>query len=451
MYKKDYNAPSPVSDYSPPGPGPDVAISVKNLGKKYHLYDSPKHRLKEALHPFRKKYHREFWALRNVSFELRRGESIGIIGKNGSGKSTLLQMLCGILQPTEGDIVVNGRVSALLELGAGFNPEFTGRDNVYMNGAIRGFTREEMDDRFQAIADFADIDEFIEQPVKTYSSGMYVRLAFSTAVIFEPDILIVDEALAVGDLQFQKKCREKMNEFKRRGITVILVSHSMSDISTMCQIAIFLRNGEPVFIGNASDAINAYSFEESRAEMKKAVTAASHEEKPSLEEAKASQKKKSEELARSYGGNKGGTSDIFISNVFCYQKGRDKNIPEIYFGKNIIIEFDYDTVRGIERPIFRVTFSITGYKFFASIDSQDMGLSIPLLEGKGKVVMEINNPNLYPQTYKVNVAVTTEYVNSHLFFWNEAASFLIRPPEGRCMAYPTAIVQLESDFALQRL
>src|SRR5208337_649170 len=155
---------------------PDVAISVKNLSKKYHLYDSPQHRLKEALHPFRKKYHREFWALKDVSFDIKRGDTIGIIGKNGSGKSTLLQIICGVLQPSSGDVVTDGRISALLELGAGFNPEFTGRQNVYLNGAIKGFTKEEMDERFDDIAAFADIGDFIDQPVKTYSSGMYVRL-----------------------------------------------------------------------------------------------------------------------------------------------------------------------------------------------------------------------------------------------------------------------------------
>lgn len=174
----------------------DVTISVRNLSKSYKMYPTPKERLKELLHPFGKKYHQEFWALRDVSFEIKKGECIGILGRNGSGKSTLLQLLCGILQPTEGEIKTNGRISALLELGAGFSPQFTGRENVYMNGALMGFTKEEMDERLNAIAEFADIGEFIDQPVRTYSSGMFVRLAYACAVNVEPDILIVDEALA---------------------------------------------------------------------------------------------------------------------------------------------------------------------------------------------------------------------------------------------------------------
>lgn len=422
----------------------DVAISVKNLSKKYRLYDSPKHRLKEALHPFKKKFHREFWALRNVSFELKKGDSIGIIGKNGSGKSTLLQMLCGVLQPTDGEIIVNGRISALLELGAGFNPDFTGKDNAYMNGAIKGYTREEMDEKFQDIAQFADIGDFINQPVKTYSSGMYVRLAFATAVIFDPDILIIDEALAVGDLRFQKKCREKMNEFKSRGITIILVSHSMSDISTMCQTALFLKNGEPVLIGPASEAINAYTFEENKAEAKKI------EEKPvqsvkekSLPAINGVERKS---LPTVPGGNIGGTHDIFVSNLICYKKGGEKSVSEIEFGKNIMIEFDYEAVNRIEVPIFRINFSITGYRFFANIDSTDAGLNVPFIEGKGKITLEIKRPNLYPQAYKINIAVVTKNINSHLFFWIEAASFVVKAPKNKYMSYPTAIVELDSEI-----
>jgi homopolymeric O-antigen transport system ATP-binding protein len=243
-----------------------IAISVRNLSKKYHLYDSPQHRLKEALHPFRKKYHREFWALRNVSFELRRGEGLGIIGKNGSGKSTLLQILCGILQPTEGDVWVNGKISALLELGGGFNPEFTGRDNVYMNGALMGFTREEMDRRFDAILDFAEIGEFIDQPVRNYSSGMYVRLAFAAAINVDPDILIVDEALAVGDIFFQQKCHERIEELIRNGITVLMVSHDMGSIEKYSSKVLLLDHGGCSFLGNPNEAVLRYQALDSKSQ-----------------------------------------------------------------------------------------------------------------------------------------------------------------------------------------
>ncbi len=230
----------------------ETVIAVKNLSKSYRMYNSPAERLKELIHPFKKKYHKEFWALKDVSFEVKKGESIGIIGRNGSGKSTLLQLLCGVLQPTSGTVTVNGRVSALLELGAGFSPEFTGRDNVYMNGALMGINREEMDSRFAEIAAFADIGEFIEQPVKTYSSGMYVRLAFACAVNVEPEILIVDEALSVGDVRFQKKCYDKINALKKAGATIILVTHG--GIKGLVTKGVVLERGERLFAGDAAEA-----------------------------------------------------------------------------------------------------------------------------------------------------------------------------------------------------
>jgi lipopolysaccharide transport system ATP-binding protein len=236
----------------------NIAISVKNLSKKYRLYDSPQHRLKEALHPFRKKYHRDFWALKDVSFEIRKGETVGIVGRNGSGKSTLLQIICGILQPSEGEALVRGRISALLELGAGFNPEFTGRENVYMSGAVLGFAREEMDHRFADIAAFADIGDFVDQPVKTYSSGMYVRLAFSVSINVDPEILIVDEALSVGDEAFQRKCFSRINDFKKRGKTILFVSHAASTIVELCDRAVLIDQGELLLSGLPKTVVSRY-------------------------------------------------------------------------------------------------------------------------------------------------------------------------------------------------
>jgi len=222
----------------------NIAISVRNLSKKYQLYETPIHRLKEAMHPFKKKYHREFWAVRDVSFEAMQGETVGILGQNGSGKSTLLQMICGTLTPTLGNVIVNGRVSALLELGAGFNPQFTGRENVYMNGAIMGFSSQEIDARFEEIASFADIGDFLSQPVKTYSSGMYVRLAFAVAINVDPMILIVDEALSVGDAKFQRKCYAKLEDFRKKDVTILFVSHDINTIIQICNRAILLDKGQ---------------------------------------------------------------------------------------------------------------------------------------------------------------------------------------------------------------
>ena len=235
-----------------------IAISIKGVSKKYRLFNSPQERVKEALHPFKKKYHKEFWALKDVNFDVLKGATVGIIGRNGSGKSTLLQIICSVLQPTSGSVIANGKISALLELGAGFNPEFTGRENVILNGVIKGFSKEEMKERLPLIEEFADIGEFIDQPVKIYSSGMFVRLAFAAAININPDILIVDEALAVGDAKFQHKCYGKFLEFQKTGKTIIFVTHDTSAVVKHCDSAILLEKGKVIEIGEPKVIANYY-------------------------------------------------------------------------------------------------------------------------------------------------------------------------------------------------
>jgi len=237
----------------------DISISLKDITKTYKLYNSHAERVKETFHPFRKKYHRPFNALNGISLDAKTGETIGIIGRNGSGKSTLLQIISGILKPTAGIVEVAGRVSALLELGAGFNPEFTGRQNVYINAAILGLQHEEIEASFHDIDAFADIGEFIDQPVKTYSSGMYVRLAFATAVSVKPDILLVDEALAVGDTIFQAKCFAKFKEFQNKGITIVFVTHALDFITQYCSAAYLLEMGEVYASGPPKDVVDEYN------------------------------------------------------------------------------------------------------------------------------------------------------------------------------------------------
>jgi len=236
----------------------NIALKVSRVTKTFRLFSSHSERLKESLHPLRKKYHRPFEALSNVSFEVKRGETVGIIGRNGSGKSTLLQIICGILQPTAGSASVNGRVSAILELGAGFNPEFTGRENVFVNGAILGLRREEIESRLDGIASFADIGDFFDQPVKTYSSGMVVRLAFAVAVSVEPDILVVDEALAVGDEAFQRKCFSRIQTIREKGGTILFVSHSGSTVVEICDWAMLLDRGELLMVGEPKKVVSTY-------------------------------------------------------------------------------------------------------------------------------------------------------------------------------------------------
>lgn len=222
----------------------NISISVNNLTKTYRIFGNPGDRIKQSMSFGLKKYHREFTAIKDVSFEVKKGETIGIIGHNGSGKSTLLQLICGILKPTSGTVEVNGRVSALLELGAGFNPEFTGRENVYFQGALMGLTKEEMENRFDDIAAFADIGEFIDQPVRVYSSGMFVRLAFSVAAHVEPEVLVIDEALSVGDMVFQERSIRKMHDLLNGGCSLVFVSHEFSAIKSLCKHALLLENGK---------------------------------------------------------------------------------------------------------------------------------------------------------------------------------------------------------------
>ncbi len=234
------------------------AITVESVSKKYDLYDSPSDRLKEALHPLRKKYSRDFWALRNISFSVRKGEAVGIIGRNGSGKSTLLKIITGVLTPTSGRVRVQGNVLSLLELGAGFNPELSGLENIFFYGAILGYSGQYMQDKLEQILEFANIGEFVSQPVKNYSSGMYVRLAFSVIANMDADVLVIDEALAVGDELFQRKCFSRIESMMADGVTVLFVSHSGGIIIELCDRALLLDAGEKIAIGVPKAVVGSY-------------------------------------------------------------------------------------------------------------------------------------------------------------------------------------------------
>ncbi len=253
----------------------NTAIKVTNLTKVYHLYDKPQDRLKEALNPFKKSYHHDFYAMHDVTFEIKKGETVGIIGKNGAGKSTLLKMITGVLTPSSGSVETYGKISSLLELGAGFNPDMTGMENIYLNGTLMGFEREEMESKIPAILEFADIGEFIHQPVKMYSSGMFARLAFSVSINVEPDILIVDEALSVGDMAFQMKCFKKFQEFQAQGRTILFVTHGLDTIIRYCNRGIVIDEGKMVFDDSPKMAVDAF---------KKVLSGNFYEEKKSNEE-----------------------------------------------------------------------------------------------------------------------------------------------------------------------
>ena len=236
----------------------NLAISVKGVTKIYQLYDRPLDRLKEALSLTKKKLHKDFFALDRLSFEVKKGQTVGIIGTNGSGKSTILKIITGVLTPTEGTVEVDGNISALLELGAGFNSDYTGMENIYMNGTMMGFSREEMEQKIPDILEFADIGDFVNQPVKTYSSGMFVRLAFALAINVDPEILIVDEALSVGDVFFQSKCYARMEEMMKNGTTILMVSHDMGSIIKYCDKVVLLNRGKFIAEGDAGEMVDLY-------------------------------------------------------------------------------------------------------------------------------------------------------------------------------------------------
>ena len=236
----------------------NIAIKVNKLTKVYHLYDKPQDRLKEALNPFNKSYHHDFYAMNDVSFEIKKGETVGILGKNGAGKSTLLKMITGVLTPTSGTVETQGTIASLLELGAGFNPEMTGMENIFLNGTLMGFTKEQMAAKVDDILAFADIGEFIDQPVKMYSSGMFARLAFSVSINADPDILIIDEALSVGDMAFQMKCYKKFQEFQDAGKTILFVTHGLDTVIRYCSSGLVIDNGKLIFEDTAKTSVDAF-------------------------------------------------------------------------------------------------------------------------------------------------------------------------------------------------
>jgi len=237
---------------------PNTAIKVTHLTKVYKLYDKPVDRLKESLHPLKKQYHKDFYALSDVSFEIKKGETVGIIGKNGAGKSTLLKIITGVLTASSGHVHVNGRIASLLELGAGFNPEYTGVENIYLQGTLMGYSHEEMEEKVEEILAFADIGDFVYQPVKMYSSGMFARLAFAVAINVDPDILIVDEALSVGDMRFQQKCYRKFREFQEKNRTILFVTHDTATIINYCTHTLWINDGQKVDEGLPENVCKRY-------------------------------------------------------------------------------------------------------------------------------------------------------------------------------------------------
>ncbi|MBI5184934.1 MAG: ABC transporter ATP-binding protein [Nitrospinae bacterium] len=380
----------------------DLAISVRNVSRSYMLFNRPQDRLKHAIWRGRKKFYHDFWALKNVSFDVKKGESVGIIGRNGSGKSTLLQIITGILPPTEGEVLIRGRVVALLELGSGFNPDFTGRENIYLNGKIVGLSEKEMDERYEDIIAFADIGEFIDQPVKTYSSGMVVRLAFSVLAHVDPDVLIIDEALAVGDLAFQLKCTVHIKKLIDKGATLLFVSHDSYAVKNLCKRALWLHEGTSRFFGNSFEAVARYQDFLRELDSNKPTESDGNKE------------------AENPGQGGGLNSGSAIQCRLLDQKILDANnneITEIHRGETIKVRVEYEVYQEIGPLSSGVAILDSGDYFICGTNTHLQKISIPSKIGRHGYEVIYNNLNLFAGTYKFDIGLfnenTTVFLDYH--------------------------------------
>ena len=386
----------------------DIAIKVENLSKCYHIYEQPQDRLKQYIIPRLHKligrdynnYFREFWALKDVSFEIKKGETVGIIGRNGSGKSTLLQLICGTLTPTGGTVEAKGRIAALLELGSGFNPEFTGRENVYMNGAVIGLKKEEIDARFDDIAAFADIGEFMEQPVKTYSSGMFVRLAFAVNIMSQPDIMIVDEALAVGDMNFQAKCMTALTRIQKVGATILFVSHDIGSVKSLCSRGIFLEHGELKSIGTAANVAEHYvrmmreeMNEEQRrfARVSQTFSEGKKEQAVNVRPEQGLLLKTSEEFNSRVDQFRYGTGEARITYVELLNM-EDEPITAVEFNQKVKIRIYFEVY---EKRVLSVNFSV--------MDQKKNNITGSGLRHVGKSLLEVNPGECFQIDYTIRL------------------------------------------------
>ncbi|EPY09452.1 ABC transporter ATP-binding protein [Paenibacillus alvei] len=327
----------------------EVVIDVKNLSKVYKLYNRPLDRLKESLSLNNKKYHSDYYALRDVNFSVRKGEILGIVGTNGSGKSTLLKIITGVLNPSDGHVRVNGTISALLELGAGFNPEYTGLQNIYLHGTMMNKTKEEIENKLQEIIDFADIGDFINQPVKTYSSGMFVRLAFSVATNIKPDVLVVDEALSVGDINFQMKSINRIKELISEGTTVLFVSHDIITVKTLCNKAIYLNSGEVVAYGESGSICDLYLKNQN---MKNGLTSTNdgkHLHKQSRVDYGEESLTNDADIIEAFKSREG-TGKVIVTNVIIENEKQEK-CKNFYYGEQITVRVYVEVKEDIDSLI----------------------------------------------------------------------------------------------------
>ncbi|WP_022774376.1 ABC transporter ATP-binding protein [Butyrivibrio sp. AE2015] len=401
----------------------DIAIEVKNLTKIYKLYDKPMDRLKDSLGLAKKGKFKEHKALNNVSLSVKKGETVGIIGTNGSGKSTILKIITGVLSPTEGEVNVDGHISALLELGAGFNMEYNGIDNIYLNGMMIGFSEEEIEKRMDAILEFADIGDYVYQPVKTYSSGMFVRLAFAVAINIDPEILIVDEALSVGDVFFQAKCYHKFEEFKKKGKTILFVSHDLSSISKYCDRAVLLNQGVLLGEGTPKKMIDIYkqvlvgqyplpssdvenllddeSIREAAATADKRADAKIKGDDKKPKEDSKDQESVSDVEALEYGDGAAVITEYYITD------NKDVRTNSIIKGTDFTVHMRVKFNRNVSAPIFAMTFkNVMGIEITGTNSMVEKAFLEPVKAGDVKDITFTQNMSLQGGDYLLSFGVT---------------------------------------------
>jgi ABC-type polysaccharide/polyol phosphate transport system ATPase subunit len=351
------------------------AIAVDGVSKRYRLYHERNQSLKATFMRGRRARYEDFWALRDVSFEVAEGATFGIIGENGSGKSTMLKCLAKILRPDQGSIATRGKISALLELGAGFHPELSGRENVYLNGAILGLSKRQIDQRFDEIVDFAGLEHFIDTPVKNYSSGMYVRLGFSVAINVEPDILLIDEILAVGDADFQRKCGEKFEDLRSRGKTIVIVSHALSIVRNLCDEIALLEHGDLRRVGPAGDVIDEYIGDV----MSKRINAGER-------------------------GTRWGSGEAVIDEIEMLDDSGEP-VKRIRTGDTVVFRLHFSTTEQIERPVFGLgVHALTGI-FVGGASTRDDNKVLDTIDGTGFLDFRIDRLMLVPGTYDLTLSV----------------------------------------------
>ena len=387
----------------------EYAIKVEQVDKMYKLYDKPMDRLKESLGLSRQKKYKEHYALHNVNFDVKKGETVGIIGTNGSGKSTILKIITGVLNPTAGNVTVDGRISALLELGAGFNGEYSGIENIYLNGTMIGFSREEIDAKLQDILDFADIGDFVHQPVKTYSSGMFVRLAFAGAITIEPEILIVDEALSVGDVFFQAKCYHKFEEFKKMGKTILFVSHDLGSVAKYCDRVILLNKGKKLSEGSPKEMIDIYKkllVNQYDAETGETLGDSSSQEELSSKKERTEDGKSWKSHFRTnpssieYGSKEAEITDFGILDEDGFNNAIEK-------GKEFTIKLRIDFHEDVTEPIFAFTIKDLKGTEIAGTNTLFEGQNLPFVtKGESKVISFTQKADLQGGEYLLSFGCT---------------------------------------------